>query len=526
LKIVFDHNDLTFRLYYGTNIEREQAFSSFNRKIKDWRFKIKYHPGWKGDVQFISNLDKLPAGLWGQLKAMCETYKFPLKVEKFNEYLRNDVDYQHVKRHCEMIIEERNKHYPADKQIQLRPYQPKAVYLSLKYRLCMNDLSTAAGKTLIMFMYASYVHQYINKDAQILSIEPDPDYVIQTYTEVMEFATKSKSTLRVGMVSGSSSLKDISEYDFVIGNFQTLANRPKEFYEKVNFILVDEGHRAKATSIKSIMKLCVNAKDRVGLSGTVLDDKSADHYEILAATGPTVIKVTKRDMMDAGYAPNVRIKIYVLDYLSQEERKNIAFMKLSQIKTEIDQYNHEMFLMRNSQVRMQWVAQLVASLPKNSLTFFTDVQNEFGKRLMSTIRQISSKELYYIDGDVKDSMRDIYKKRMEEGNNKGMIATYGTYSTGKSIKNLHYLVGAEPVKSDTIIGQVIGRGMRESDEKEEFHWIDIVDDFTWEGLMNNEEVYFTNILFRQSRERIKLYKKEKFQYEIIRVKLDKTQFQI
>lgn len=526
MRAIFDQSDLTFRLHYDTEIERAQAFTSFNRKIQGWRFKTKHIRGWDGDVQFISSLDKLPAGLWGQLKKVCETYKFPLKVEGFNQFMRNDLKFQHVKEFCEKLVEERNKKVPEKKRIELRPYQPQAVYMALKYRLAMCDLSTSAGKTLIMFLYSAYVKAHIDPTAQILLIEPDPEYVISSYSEINTFSMLSGMNLDVGMVSGSSSLQEISQFDVVIGNFQTLQNRDKPFFSRVKFIVVDEGHRAKAKSIKEIVKHCVLTKDRVGLSGTVLDDKSAEHYEILAATGPTVIKVTKKDLMDAGYAPGIKIKIYMLNYLSEQQRREIAFAKAAEIRTEIAQYEHEMMIIRNHPLRMKWIANLIAQLPKNSLTFFIDKQNEFGKRLYNEVRQISQKELFYIDGDTPVKMRENYKQRMEQGNNKGLLATYQTYGTGRSINNLHYLVGAEPMKGEVVIGQVLGRGMREHEDKEEFHWIDIVDDFTWEGVMHEEPIYFENILFRQHKDRIKLYKKDKFQYEIIKVNITETNYKI
>lgn len=526
MRAVFDPSDLTFRLHYDTNVERDQLLHSFNRKIDGWRFKTKNIPGWNGDVQFINQFSKLPAGLWGELKKVCTTYQFPLKVEGFNSFLRNDVSWPHVKEYCEKLIDTFNENSP-DRKLAIRDYQPKAVYLSLKFRLGMNDLSTSAGKTLIMFMYAAYVHEFIDPTAQILSIEPDPDYVIQTYTEVSDFALRSKTNLKIGMVSGSSSLKDISMYDFIVGNFQTLVKREKPFFEKVRFCMVDEGHRAKSNSIKNIMKLCP-AKDRIGLSGTVIDNKTAEHYEILAATGPTIIKVTKKDLMDAGYAPGIKIKIYVLSYATEEQRRHLAFQRAAGTMTEIDQYNYEMGIIRNSKVRMEWLAQMIANFPKNSLSFFIDKQNEFGKRLCEHVRQISQKELYYIDGDVKDTMRDLYKQRMEEGNDKGIVATYQTYATGKSIKNLHYFLMAEPMKSEVIVGQAIGRGMREytdgsGTKKEEFHWIDVVDDFTWQGMMHEEPIHFENILYKQMKERIKLYRKDQFHYEVIKIKLNSKQ---
>ena len=61
---------------------------------------------------------------------------------------------------------------------------------------------------------------------------------------------------------------------------------------------------------------------------------------------------------------------------------------------------------------------------------------------------------------------------MEEGSNKILVASYGTLSTGVSIKNIHYIHLVESFKSDVIIRQSLGRGLRQHKDKSILHVFD------------------------------------------------------
>jgi superfamily II DNA or RNA helicase len=116
-----------------------------------------------------------------------------------------------------------------------------------------------------------------------------------------------------------------------------------------------------------------------------------------------------------------------------------------------------------------------------------------------------------VDGDTDEKIRDEFKNRMEKGDNKILIATYGTFSTGISIKNLHNIFLVESYKSEILIKQSLGRGMRQMEGKEKVNIIDIVDDFSTGK--------YENYLMKHSKARIEIYRKEKFEYKIYNVKL-------
>jgi type I site-specific restriction endonuclease len=92
-----------------------------------------------------------------------------------------------------------------------------------------------------------------------------------------------------------------------------------------------------------------------------------------------------------------------------------------------------------------------------------------------------------------------------------MVASFGTMSTGISVKNIHNIFLTESYKSEVLIKQSLGRGMRLYDGKEKVNIIDFVDDFSWEGK--------DNYLIKHSKERIEIYKKEQFEYKIYEIKI-------
>ena len=91
------------------------------------------------------------------------------------------------------------------------------------------------------------------------------------------------------------------------------------------------------------------------------------------------------------------------------------------------------------------------------------------------------------------------------------MASFGTFSTGISVNNIHNIYLVESYKSENIIKQSIGRGMRKQLLKERVNIIDFVDDFTYKGQ--------DNYLMSHSDERIKIYEKEAFPYTIYNIDL-------
>jgi len=100
---------------------------------------------------------------------------------------------------------------------------------------------------------------------------------------------------------------------------------------------------------------------------------------------------------------------------------------------------------------------------------------------------------------------------MEEENDAIIVASFGTFSTGINIRNLHNIIFASPSKSRVRNLQSIGRGLRKSGTKDQATLYDIADDLRHKKHMN-----FT---LRHFVERVKIYNEEKFPYKIYNIGL-------
>jgi superfamily II DNA or RNA helicase len=102
---------------------------------------------------------------------------------------------------------------------------------------------------------------------------------------------------------------------------------------------------------------------------------------------------------------------------------------------------------------------------------------------------------------------------LEEGEGKIMIASFGTFSTGINVKNIHTIYLTESFKSEVIIRQSIGRGLRKHADKKKLVIIDFVDDYCTGK--------FKNYLYKHSEVRQAIYDDQNFPYSIRRMDLKK-----
>jgi superfamily II DNA or RNA helicase len=266
-------------------------------------------------------------------------------------------------------------------------------------------------------------------------------------------------------------------------------------------------------SIKKIVSKCMHCRWRYGLTGTLTKRGTADHLTIQQFLGPLIVEISPNFLFQNNYATPVSIKVVIMDWLDPEYKEKLADLKTNTNNLEgNDVYNLERKLVIESKLRLNYIVDFISKTSKNSLVLFQSVKDEYGKNIWNHLREkTSDKEVFYVDGETPENLREEYKSRMSKGENKILIATYGTFSTGISINNLHNIFLVESYKSEILIKQSLGRGMRKMEGKESVNIIDFVDDFSFG---KNQ-----NYLMKHSLARIEIYKKEQFQYKIYKVKL-------
>jgi superfamily II DNA or RNA helicase len=147
----------------------------------------------------------------------------------------------------------------------------------------------------------------------------------------------------------------------------------------------------------------------------------------------------------------------------------------------------------------------------NSLILFQFVEKH-GKQLYDMINAKSEgRKVFFVHGGVEGDDRERIRGIVESESNAIIVASYGTFSTGINIRNLHNVVLASPSKSRVRILQSIGRGLRIGDSKDTMTLYDIADDLKTGS--------HTNFTLQHFMERINIYNGEGFEYKIYSMEL-------
>lgn len=489
---------------YDDILEFRQLQISFTKNVKNhWLYKKK---GWNGEIAFFYKDKFLPAGLWGELIRMgkehhielelqgIENLFYPITEEEFNVWV--------------------GEFFKGSERLP-RDYQIDAAYKIIRYGLSTQELATNAGKTLIVYMVVAYMMSK-GLAKKFLMVVPNTNLILQAVEDFQEYEQHrdNKVGIRTQMVYGGSEDRKKEGANFVIGTFQSLVKMDQEFLEQFDVVMVDEAHFTNCVSIKNILTKCTNAQWKFGLSGTLGDPKVADYFTIQQFLGPIVKKISPDFLFQNNYATPVDIRVIRMNYLPDEARKKLLDLKIQMKETDPTHvYNLERKLVVRDRNRLNFICNFIAKASKNSLVLFQSVQDQYGMAIYNRLKEITSdKEIFYVDGDISTDLREEYKQRMKTGNNRILIASFKTFSTGISINNLHNIFFVESYKSEVIIKQSIGRMMRKHDEKEVAVVIDFVDDFSYKNKLN--------YLMKHSEERIEIYKRENFQYKIYNVNID------
>jgi len=283
-----------------------------------------------------------------------------------------------------------------------------------------------------------------------------------------------------------------------------------------NNICVSNCHHGKANSIKSILVKCYNAKYKFGLTGTLPKEDSCDSFVIQSYLGPKVYELHSSDLIADGNATPVNVIGLELDYLDAELKKKL--FELRNVKSDEKDgsklLNLEKETARDNRKRFTYVCETINKSTKNSLVLFSDIKNSYGRNIYDWLRENTQKNTYYIDGGTKAENREYYKKRMEDEENVILVASVGTFSEGIDILNVHNIYIVESNKSEYIVRQILGRGMRLMAGKEMMLVIDFSDNYEYGSGFQKK-----NYLMRHGDEREKIYKERRFPFKRFKVKL-------
>ena len=371
-----------------------------------------------------------------------------------------------------------------------RKYQVEGVYDALKHNRKLLISPTASGKSLMIY---SLVRYYTDKHEKILLVVPTTSLVEQMYKDFEDYGWNAESYCH-RIYSGK---EKTNEYPVTITTWQAVYKLERSFFEDYSVVIGDEAHLFKSKSLISIMTKLHHAKYRYGFTGT-LDGTQTHKWVLEGLFGPSY-KVTKTDeLIRQGHLAQLDIQCLLLKHSPQK----------------FETYQDEIEYLITHEQRNKFLCNLTLDLKGNTLILYSRVETH-GAVLYDKINNSkhTERKVFFVHGGVDAEERELVREITEKENNAIIVASYGTFSTGINIKNLHNIIFASPSKSRIRNLQSIGRVLRKGSNKIKATLYDIADDCTYKSKRN----YTLNHLI----ERIKIYNEENFNYEIITIQLKK-----
>ena len=208
------------------------------------------------------------------------------------------------------------------------------------------------------------------------------------------------------------------------------------------------------------------AKYRFGFTGT-LDGSETHKWVLEGLFGPSYKIIKTDELMKKGHLAKLDINVLLLKHPPN---------KFETFEDEVQ------YIISHNQ-RNKFIKNLALDLRGNTLILFARVENH-GRPLFDLINKsniIESRNVFFVHGGVATEDREQIREITESENDAIIVASYGTFSTGINIKNLHNIIFASPSKSRIRNLQSIGRVLRKSDKKEKATLYDIADDISYKS---------------------------------------------
>ena len=480
-----NHSTIHLMCDRSVSTELREFFSFF---VPGYKFMPAYRNRiWDGKIRlFNQTTGEIPAGLFPQILAFAESREYELEID--------DSEYGNPNEGNTINADFMMKFVEALKlPFKIRDYQFDAVCHGIQRKNAILLSPTGSGKSLIIYVLMRYLLSSF-EDKNILVIVPTTSLVEQMYNDFKTYGYNVEANCH-RIYSGKD--KNTSKR-VIISTWQSIYKFPQAWFERFGSVFGDECHGFKSRSLTSIMNKCIEAEYRFGTTGTL--DGAQTHELVLQGLFGKIYRVTTtKKLQDNDTLSKLNIKRITLLY-SSEVRK--SFGKRT--------YQEEIDFIVSNEYRNKFIRNLALDLKGNTLILYNYVEKH-GAPIFKLINEKvdENRKAFFVSGNVDTSDREAIRGIVEKQNNAIIVASLGTFSTGINIRNLHNIIFASPSKSQIRVLQSIGRGLRKSDDGKAATLYDISDDISWQNRKNYSLLH--------SFERLKMYKKEQFEYTTIQL---------
>jgi superfamily II DNA or RNA helicase len=450
---------------------------------------------WDGKIRLFNlGTNTIYLGLLKYIEEFCDERGYKYEYDE----TRPDLQDEYSDYHCKKFADSLNLH-SLGKPIAVRDHQVKAFINAMQNRRTLLLSPTASGKSLIIYLLFRQLLDYQNLKGLI--VVPTTSLVEQLFSDFIDYSSETDFNVNENVHRIYQGKDKHSDKKLIISTWQSIHKLPSEYFEQFDYVVGDEAHLFKAQSLISILTSCVNTKYRIGLTGTL--DGTKTHKLVLEGLfGPVEKVTTTKELINKGQLADFNIKCLVLKH---DDKMCEEMVKKS--------YQEEIEYLILNEERNKFIKNLAVSLNKNTLILYQMV-DKHGKILYNMIREtekIGNRKVFFVHGGTDTADREEIRKIMEIENDAIVVASFGTFSTGINIRNLHNIIFASPSKSRVRNLQSIGRGLRKGQGKDTAVLYDIADDLRYKKHMNFTLKHFV--------ERVKLYTEERFPFKIYKIQL-------
>ena len=435
---------------------------------------------WDGKIRlYDSRKSRIYAGLYSKMRQFATDNGYDIDIDERLEQT-DEISIAEAKAFIKTL----------NLPVEPRDYQIRAFCLAVRHRRAVLISPTGSGKSLIAYLIARWY------GLKTLIVVPTISLVMQMAKDFQDYGYDKEIH---GIMGG---VEKISHTDITVSTWQSVYEQDKKFFENYDVIIGDEAHLFKSKSLTSIMTKLTGTKYRFGMTGTL--DGAEVHELVLEGLFGRIEKVvdTSKLIQNKNLA-DLNIKILVLSHPNDLRNPVLE-----------GNYQNELDAIVSSEARNNFIRNLTLSLNGNTLLLYALVEKH-GINLFEIIKSKADHEnVFFVSGAVEAQERERVRQIVEKSSNSIIVASYGTFSTGINIRNLHNVIFASPTKSRIRTLQSIGRGLRTSDTKDSCTLFDIADDFSTKAKKN----YTLNHLM----ERVKMYSSEGFPYQLYNIKLRLT----
>ena len=454
----------------------------------NYKFMQRYKIGmWDGKIRLLNILTgKIYVGLLPRVLEVCETLNYKVVFEDVDDFSPNTITISDL----EDWVKTLNLPFTP------RDYQMSSLHDMVTRKRMVVLSPTGSGKSLIIYMFIRwFLSEHPNE--KLMLVVPNVSLVHQMHQDFEEYSSKNSWDTEKYCQKVYSGQDKNFQSSVIITTWQSVYKlRPVKF-APFKAVISDECHLAKATSLIAILEKMRNAEYRFGTTGT-LDDINLNELTLCGLFGDVKRHVTTKALIDSKHLSPFRIKYITLKY-PENECKVVSKMD----------YMGEVNYILDHEKRNKFLKNLCKHLTGNTLILYTYVEKH-GSVLSDILEDIEGKEVFFIHGGINASIREDIRNDVEGKDNCLIVASYGTFSTGVNIKNLHNVIFASPTKSKVRSLQSIGRGLRLGENKDGCILFDICDDFCVKRK--------SNYMVKHGNERLKIYYKENFDIEMVNVK--------